>query len=329
MASVMRNNQMSYLKPVKSLAEAKPIPFRSSGGAAPDHPGIIILCRSRLIAYFQMTKPSIMLLVLITAAAALIIEGTLAAFPGKFTLFFTGLFLSGGAANSLNQYFERDIDARMSRTRCRRPLPSGKIYPSEALILSIVLGISGVTILGMFFNWLTGILSLVTILFYSLFYTLYLKPTTPYNIVVGGIAGAMAPLGAWLAATGGIAVFPCLLTLIIILWTPPHFWALSLCFQDDYRASGYPMLPLVKGAEVTLKQIQYYAVALLPGSLAPLLAGSGWFYLIAAVFLGLIFIKKTNMARKEMTYESYWSIFKFSIFYLIALCAAMVIDRFL
>jgi len=292
-------------------------------------PNFLRFITSRLIAYFQLTKPSVMLLVLITGATTILIEGTLLAFPGKFALFLIGLFMTGGAANSLNQYFEREIDARMTRTRRRRPLPSGKISPHEALFFSITLGISGVIILGFYFNRMTGMLSLATILFYSFFYTLYLKPTSPYNIVIGGIAGAMAPVGAWMAVTGGTAIFPWMLFLIIFLWTPPHFWALALCLEDDYRAAGYPMLPLIRGNEATLKQIHYYLMALLLGSLTPILAGFGWLYFTISIILGVIFVGVARKAQKLMTHISYWRMFKFSIFYLFALFIALVIDKFL
>ncbi len=217
----------------------------------------------------------------------------------------------------------------MSRTRYKRPLPLGKISPIEALIFSISLGVVGVLILGLFFNWKTGMLSLATILFYSIFYTLYLKRTTPYNIVIGGIAGAMAPVGAWMAATGGTAIVPWVQFLIIFLWTPPHFWALALCHQDDYRAAGYPMLPLVKGEKETIRQIGYYTAALVLGSLAPMIAGFGWFYFVVAAILGVVFIGLVWRARIMMAYEAYRNIFRFSILYIFILFAGMAIDRFL
>lgn len=317
------------MKVSESITDTRPLPHEKMAGQPANSPNFLAVIYSRLIAYFKMTKPSVMLLVLVTAAATILIERTLLAFPGKFALFLIGLFMTGGAANSLNQYFEREIDARMTRTRYRRPLPSGKISPREALVFSITLGISGVIILGLYFNWMTGMLSLATILFYSLFYTLYLKPISQYNIVIGGIAGAVAPIGAWMAATGSTAIFPWMLFLIIFLWTPPHFWALALCFEDDYRASGYPTLPLQKGNETTLKQIQYYSIALLLGSLTPIFAGFGWLYIIVSIVLGLIFIGIACRARKMMTQKSYWGMFKFSIFYLFALFMALVIDKFL
>ncbi len=276
-----------------------------------------------------MTKPTIMLLVLITGATALTVEGSMLIRPGRMLLFLLGLYLTGGSANSFNQYFEREVDARMTRTRRRRPLPLGKISPAEGLIFSLSIGLAGILVLGFFFNWLTALISLTTILFYSLFYTLYLKPRTAQNIVIGGIAGAMAPIGAWTAATGGITMMPVFLFLIVFLWTPPHFWSLALCYQVDYREAGYPMLPLVKGKDAAIRQITYYSIALVLASFLPLLAGAGWLYLTAAMIMAVVFVGRILNARRERNVRSFWSIFKISIVYLFALFLAVAVDRFL
>jgi protoheme IX farnesyltransferase len=169
-----------------------------------------------------------MLLVIITSASALFIEGSLLNQPLEFFLVLFGLYLTGGSANALNQYFERDIDAEMSRTQKRRPLPQGEIPESRALLFAVIIGVLGISIFISVFNVLTAVLSLATIIFYSFFYALYLKPTTPQNIVIGGIAGAMTPVGAWAAATGEMVVIPWLLFLIVFLGIPPHFWVLAL-----------------------------------------------------------------------------------------------------
>ncbi len=324
------HNRVSYLKSTKPTIDGD-IP---AGAAVVPSETPAVLNRfsafaAHLRSYLQMTKPSIMLLVLVTGATALFIEGSMPTHPARMALFLLGLYLTGGSANSFNQYFERDIDARMMRTRRRRPLPLGKISAAEALLFSVTIGVIGILLLGFVFNWLTALLSLATILFYSLFYTLVLKPTTSQNIVIGGIAGAMAPVGAWTAATGGMALMPWFLFLIVFLWTPPHFWSLALCFQDDYRAAGYPMLPLVKGQVGTLRQILYYAVVLSLGSFLPVLAGAGWFYLTVAAFLGAGFMFKIMRAMRAMNHEAFWSIFKYSIVYLFALFFALVIDKFI
>jgi protoheme IX farnesyltransferase len=279
--------------------------------------------------YLALTKPTIMFLVLFTGAAALLIEGSMLHQPVHFALIMLGLFLTGGSANALNQYFERDIDARMARTKKRRPLPQGKISASNALLFSVGIGIAGVLLLLAVFNWLTAALSLATILFYGFFYTLFLKPRTTQNIVIGGAAGAMAPVGAWAAATGTLAIAPWLMFLIVFLWTPPHFWALALYCRDDYVKARLPMLPVIAGEAVTLRQIIIYTIALVPVTLVPVWYGAGWLYLVTAVYLGgrlLALSVKANRVRQE---KSYRSLFGFSIVYLFGLFLAMVIDALL
>ena len=282
--------------------------------------------KTKLNAYFQLTKPSIMLLVLITGATALFMEGSLLDQPVKFLLVMLALYLTGGSANALNQYFERDIDSLMERTKMRRPLPQKQISPLNALLFSISIGVIGVLIFGFVFNWLTALLSFATILFYSLFYTLFLKPNTWHNIVIGGIAGAMAPVGAWTAATGEFALAPWILFLIIFLWTPPHFWALASYRTDDYMKSGLPMLPVVKGIEFTLKQILIYSIVLVAVTLTLFWIESGWFYLIIALSSGALFIKKSYLAKKEQTTRRLKGLFGYSILYLFVLFFALIIE---
>ena len=279
-------------------------------------------------AYIQLTKPTIMLLVLITGATALVIEGSFLSRPFDFLLVMLGLYLTGGCANALNQYFEREVDARMKRTAKRRPLPQGIISPVSALIFSVSIGLVGVATFWYFFNALTALLSLGTILFYSLFYTLYLKPNTYQNIVIGGAAGAMAPVGAWTAATGDMALMPWSIFLIVFLWTPPHFWALALFCKDDYREVGYPMLPVLKGDRATHNQILAYSVALVAVSFLPIAAGAGWLYAVAAGLLGGVFILRAWRARKSCEISDVKRLFGFSIIYLFAICAALMIDNF-
>ncbi len=295
--------------------------------------GAVAVSRRSLLAIiknlFQLTKPSIMLLVLITGAGALVIEGSMMKKPLQFFLFMIGLYLTGGSANALNQYFEREIDGKMRRTRHRRPLPTGRISAAEALFFTVAIGAGGVVILGLCFNWLTAVLSLTTILFYSLFYTLWLKPHTAQNIVIGGIAGAMAPVGAWTAATGSLAVYPWILFLIIFLWTPPHFWALALCFKDDYRAAGLPMLPLKAGDRETVRQILMYSLFLAAASLLPLFYGAGLPYLGVAVAVNSVFIYRGLQARRSRRHKEYWSLFKFSLIQLFALFVALIADKYI
>ena len=282
--------------------------------------------RKRISYYVQLTKPSIMLLVIITGATALFMEGSLINQPFKFFLVLTALYLSGGSANAFNQYFERDIDSLMERTKNRRPLPLGQIKAKNAFIFSVVIGLIGVLMFGLIFNWLTAILSLATILFYSLFYTLYLKPTTKSNIVIGGVAGAMAPVGAWTAATGKFALAPWILFLIIFLWTPPHFWALASFRTGDYKKSGLPMLPVVKGIDFTMKQIIIYTIVLVTATITLFLVYNSWSYLIVALIAGYLFLRKSYMAKKNPSLIQLRELFVYSILYLFTLFGTIIIE---
>lgn len=279
--------------------------------------------------YVQLTKPTIMFLVVFTGSAALILEGSMLSDPFKFLLCIFALYLTGGCANALNQYFEREVDAKMSRTSSRRPLPTGRINSTKALIFSISIGVIGVLIFGFFFNWLTAMLSLATILFYSLFYTLYLKPNTDQNIVIGGIAGAMAPVGAWTAATGHMDIVPWIMFAIIFFWTPPHFWALALFCKDDYEKAKLPMMPVVRGDKTTLRQILIYSFILFGISLSLLAFGAGWFYLVTASLMGIILLRKSYQALRHGSDKIFKSLFGYSILYLFGLFTAIVIDGFL
>lgn len=281
----------------------------------------------RAAEYYKLTKPSIMFLVLFTGATSLVVEGSLLAEPLKFLMVLTGLFLTGGCANALNQFFEREIDAQMSRTSRRRPLPMGRITATEALVFSIVIGIIGVWLFAQFFNILTAVLSLGTILFYSLVYTLWLKPNTPQNIVIGGIAGAMAPVGAWTAATGNMSIIAWIMFLLIFLWTPPHFWALALYCKNDYKKVKLPMMPLVRGDSATLDLIIKYTVAVVVVSLMPIMFSAGFLYLATALILGAGFMRYSLKAKKLRTVASMKSLFGFSLLYLFGLFAAIIADQ--
>lgn len=284
------------------------------------------LLQKKISNYFQLTKPTIMLLVIVTGATALFMEGSLIGHPIKFLLVLIALYLTGGSANAFNQYFERDIDSLMERTKNRRPLPQGRIQPRNAFIFSVIIGIVGVLMFGFIFNWLTALLSLATILFYSLFYTLYLKPNTKSNIVIGGVAGAMAPVGAWTAATGEFALAPWILFLIIFLWTPPHFWALAAFRTDDYKKSGLPMLPVVKGVDFTMKQILIYTIILVAVTLSLYWVYSSWIYLTVATVAGYVFLKKSYKAKQDHSVKQLRGLFGYSILYLFALFFTIIIE---
>jgi len=277
--------------------------------------------------YINLTKPRIMLLVVITGAATLILEGSLLSDPLGFILALLALYLTGGSANALNQCFEHDIDARMSRTTRRRPLPQKRMTLTNAIIFSILIGMTGVLIYGFYFNWFSASLSLLTILFYSFFYTLFLKPSTTQNIVIGGAAGAMAPVGVWVAATGQMALDPWIIFLIVFLWTPPHFWALALVYKEDYRAVELPMLPVIKGDEETLRQILFYTIGLVIVSLILVMADKiGAIYLTVSVLLGGIFLYKSLIAKRTKQVKHIRGLFAYSIAYLFAIFFAIIID---
>jgi protoheme IX farnesyltransferase len=278
-------------------------------------------------AYLSLTKPRISLLFAITGLAVLLMDSHVMSDPVRLWLIVLAIFMTGGSANAFNQYFERDRDKLMARTAKKRPLPQGKISPDQALIFSISLGIAGTALLWYFGNPLASIFGLGTIVFYSFYYTLYLKPRTPYNIVIGGIAGAMGPLIAYAALTGRVAWVPFIMFLIIFFWTPPHFWALALCCKDDYSKVGLPMLPVVMGDEVTRKQILYYSFTLLPLSLSLFfLKAFGLVYLITALILGILFIGGAYRIYRQKTIKVCWQFFAYSILYLLLLFGAMMVD---
>jgi protoheme IX farnesyltransferase len=282
--------------------------------------------KSSLHNYIGLTKPRVMVLVVLSAVTALIMEGSAIAHPLDFLLITFSIYLAGGSANALNQYFEREIDARMTRTRKRRPLPLKNLKPWQALLFAIFIGFASIAIFALLFNWLSALLALGTILFYGFFYTLWLKPNTDQNIVIGGAAGAMAPLIAWAAAAGSLALTPAILFLIVFIWTPPHFWALALYFKDDYKRVGLPMLPIMRGESSTLNHIYFYTIILFAVSLGLLAAHSGPIYAGAALILGGLFIQKALHARRKKTRELQWALFGYSIVYLFGLFFAMIID---
>ncbi len=280
-----------------------------------------------MLKYFQLTKPTIMLLIIITGATALVMESSTLDNPLDFLLILVGLGLTGGSANAFNMYFERSIDARMSRTQKRRPLPKGEIAPAKALAFAIAIGIIGVAIYAIRFNLFSAILALGTIIYYAFFYTLVLKPNTVHNIVIGGAAGAMGPVISWAAVTGGIAMAPFLLFLIIFLWSPPHFWALALFLKKDYEMVGLPMLPVVKGDKVAKNQILTYSLLLVVSSLFLIAVGAGIMYLAVALISGAILVLRSVKLRQSKTNDGAKGYFGYSIIYLFAIFLALIIDN--
>jgi protoheme IX farnesyltransferase len=277
--------------------------------------------------YIGLMKPRVMSLVVFTALVGLLIA------PGHVhpVIGLTALIciaVGAGAAGALNMWYDADIDARMARTAAR-PIPAGRVTRGEALAFGLTLAGFSVAVLGLLVNIIAAVLLAVTIAFYVLVYTMWLKRTTPQNIVIGGAAGALPPVIGWAAATGSVTVEPVLLFLIIFFWTPPHFWALSLYRTEDYARAGIPMLPVVAGDQATRRQILIYTLILAPLGVVPWLLGyTGPTYGIAAVAVGGIMIALALRVRAERTgHTASKQMFAFSILYLFLLFAMLLVDR--
>ncbi len=291
---------------------------------------VFVKLKERVWDYMLLTKPRIVLLFALTGASAMVMEGSLRADPVRFWLIFAGMVLTAGSANALNMYIDRDIDAVMERTRKKRPLPDGRISPQGALMFALITGTVATWLLYQFGNALAAGLGVGTIAFYVGIYTMWLKRLTPYNIVIGGAAGATAPLIGWAAATGSISLGAFVMFLIIFVWTPPHFWALALCVKDEYAAASVPMLPVVAGVPATKRQMFGYTVALVPLTLALGLTGDcGIVYLVAAAALGYGFLVQAWRVLKAPTSagdKPAWRMFGYSIVYLLTLYSVMIVD---
>jgi len=285
---------------------------------------------------FALTKPRVMSLVIFTGLCGLI------AAPDRIhpVLAFTAILciaMGAGGAAALNQWWEADIDAGMKRT-AKRPLPQGRLDRTTARDFAGVLCAASVFLMGFAISWLAAAILAISIIYYAVIYTVWLKPRTPQNIVIGGGAGAFPPLIGWVAATGQISLMPVVLFAIIFFWTPPHFWALALFVKSDYAKVGIPMMPVVAGERSTRRQILAYAILLLPLSALPWwLPGhehSGAVYGISALVLSTIFLLLSiRVAFRERTgpddaMKPEKQLFGYSVLYLFALFAALVVDRF-
>ncbi len=281
--------------------------------------------------FFTLTKPRVMTLVIFTA-----ICGVLAA-PGTIhpVIGFTAILaiaMGAGGSAVLNQWWEADIDAGMKRTM-NRPLPGGRMRREDARDFGIFLSAVSIVLMGLAVGWLAAALLLGAIIYYAVIYTMWLKPRTPQNIVIGGGAGAFPPLIGWVAVTGDITAMPLLLFAIIFFWTPPHFWALALFVQSDYAKVGIPMLPVVAGEKATRNQIMIYTLLLAPITIAPwAIGGTSWIYGSVAVVLSALFVVLavpvfTRMRAEVDAMTPEKTLFKFSIVYLFVLFAALVADR--
>ncbi len=283
--------------------------------------------------FVALTKPRVMTLVVFTGLCGLL------AAPGHIhpVLAFTAILciaLGAGAAASLNQWWEADIDAKMKRT-ASRPLPAGRMDRQAALHFGVGLSFFSVILMGMATNWLAAGVLTVSILFYVLVYTIWLKPRTAQNIVIGGAAGAFPPVIGWAAVTGDVSALPIALFMLIFFWTPPHFWALALFVKTDYAAAGIPMLPVVSGEVATRRQIWFYTAIMAVAALAPVLLNlTGVIYGTTALLGTALFAlfafqvyrrRESDPARMKPEKR----LFKYSILYLFLLFGAVVVDRWL
>jgi protoheme IX farnesyltransferase len=277
--------------------------------------------------YFTLLKPGVMSLVVFTGAAGMwLAPGHLHPFLQVLTVFAIALGSGGGAA--INMWYDADIDALMKRTR-NRPIPAGRVSRDDALVLGILLSIASVALLGLATNMVAATWLAFAIAFYGIIYTMFLKRSTPQNIVIGGAAGAFPAVIGWAAASPEPALMPWLMFAIVFLWTPPHFWALALYRHDDYRQAGVPMLPVVAGQASTRRHIMAYTVLMVIASGSPLLAGSGLFYGVAALALGLKFLHGSISVLRHDSPKLAMRLFGYSILYLFALFAALLIDHWL
>lgn len=282
--------------------------------------------REAALAYLSLTKPRIIMLLLITTVPAMILaEG---GWPSPWLILVTvagGAIVAGGA-NAMNCYFDRDIDRVMQRTR-GRPLPAGQIEPERAVVFALLLVATGFLMLETFANLLAATLTLGAFVFYVVVYTLLLKRTTPLNIVIGGAAGAMPPVVGWAAVTGEVGLPALVMFGIVAVWTPPHFWALALNYSSDYQRAGVPMLPAVSGEGETKRQILLYTLALVAISLLlPLSGATGLIYLSAALVLGGVFLFYAFRLWRGTSTGAASALFRYSIIYLALLFGAMAVD---
>ncbi|MDG1995085.1 MAG: heme o synthase [Emcibacteraceae bacterium] len=281
--------------------------------------------------YFSLLKPRVMSLVIFTAFIGLLVA------PGSIhpVIGFTAILciaVAAGASGCLNMWYEADLDAKMVRT-AGRPIPAGKIDAQSALHFGVALSVASVLVMGLLVNVIAAVLLTVTILFYVVVYTMWLKRRTAQNIVIGGASGAFPPMVAWAAVTGDVSFESVVLFAIIFMWTPPHFWALSLFACKDYESAGIPMLPVVSGEKVTKNQIMLYTLAMVPVTLLPWYFGfAGIFYgataaLLGGMFIWLSFALLTDKVSVDENSASAKKVFFYSIFYLFALFAALGLEN--
>ncbi len=284
------------------------------------------IIKEKFRGYVSLTKPRIMVLLLVTAMTGLFLgEQGVPSLTLVIVVLIGGAFASGGAS-SLNHYLDRDIDSKMNRTK-NRPIPSKQISPVEALLFGVVLNALGFLVFIYWANLLSAILAITGTLFYIFVYTMLLKRNTPQNIVFGGAAGAIPPLVGYAAVTGMVSISAIYLFLIIFFWTPPHFWSLALMIKDDYERAGIPMLPVVKGVDHTKRSIFAYTVLLVGLTLMFVwMEGMGWLYFITSLVLGSMFVYYAWALLRRGTERATKRMYLYSLAYLFLLFAGIMLD---
>ncbi|MFQ5921262.1 MAG: heme o synthase [Anaerolineales bacterium] len=276
--------------------------------------------------YVALTKPAIVALLLLTTLCGMILGARGIPAAQIVTLTLLGGALTAGGAGALNQYIDRGIDRKMVRTR-GRPLADDRISPREGMILGLVLSIAGVTVLAVGVNLLGALLAVIGLLYYVIFYTMLLKPSTPSNIVIGGAAGAIPPLVGWAAATGSLTMPALFLFALIFFWTPPHFWALALLKRADYQRADIPMLPVVRGSEQTRWQILLYSLQVMALTLLmPLVGLGGLLFIGVAIVLGMGLIHNARRLRQRGQNRAAWRMYRYSSLYLVGILVALMAD---
>ena len=276
--------------------------------------------------FWNLLKPRVMSLVIFTGFAGMFLAPT-SIHPMLFIISLFAIAAGAGASGAINQWYDSDIDAVMQRTQ-NRPIPAGAVEPAEALSFGLIISALSVLVLGLASNWLAAGLLAFTIFFYGVVYTIWLKRSTPQNIVIGGAAGALPPVIGWAAVSGSLSIEPLLLFAIIFMWTPPHFWALALFRNEDYTRAGVPMMPVVAGGAETRRQILIYAVLLAPLGVLPAFIGmSSLLYGAVAAGLGLNFIRLSRALMRSPDDAAARRLFGLSIVYLFLLFLGLVIDR--
>jgi protoheme IX farnesyltransferase len=278
--------------------------------------------------YFELTKPRVVALIVFTAVVGMFLSTPLGLPWQPFLLGTLGIALAAASAAAFNHVLDQRIDAKMARTRAR-PLPTGMLSAAQAVVFAFALGLASMLVLALGVNTLTAILTFISLIGYSVIYTVYLKHATPQNIVIGGAAGAAPPVLGWAAIRGEVHADALLLFIIIFVWTPPHFWALALYREKEYAKAGIPMLPVTHGSAFTRRHILFYTLMLAAASIMPFATGmSGWLYLVGAAVLSAGFLRLAWQLYRRYSDELARKTFKYSIQYLSLLFALLLLDHY-